>query len=547
MTVTRLCAAFVVSWGNTMAASTENKRRQRFKRQTPPGQPSKDPATGIESAPPNMGRSIVPHIITFSGSSSTWANIYRAPDEALKHSRDNARHMRNDPAIMECLEARQRGTALLNYHIEAEDMKDPKQKELCEDIQGIIERIPNFTEYRRNLLEALWYGRAAIQHRWGHQFVRGKRRTTVIGWKPVHGDKLVFRFDDGSGKYSENDIGVRVGTTFSKRDKIAGDRILEATDWGMAYFLDDWERPLLAVHKHIIEDGAFEDPLSSGRVHGVGIRDRIYWCWFQKMETMAHLMEVIERTGTGFTIYYYQYGNNESKEAMEEVAQKQTKDNVILIPRMSGDPSMDSHGIERIEPTSQGIDALKAIIHEFFGHQIKRYILGQVLSSEAESTGLGSGVADAHMETFYGIIEYDAVKLEETLTTELVHWIKEYNFPWARNIHVRLKIDTKAADSDEKMQAMKAAWDMGLKLKASDVADLIGASMPGPDDEVLQNPAMQQQQRLWDQTHPQDGAADAPEGSDEDMFGPLMQAIGGGEEGDEEGPPGDGPPPGLPA
>jgi hypothetical protein len=526
-------------------------RRERFKRQLPDGQPHQDPAKAIPSAPPNFGRPLISHVLTFQGTSSSWSHVYRNSDEAIRHSRENARFMRNDPAIMECLEARQRGTALLGWHLEGEDAKDPKQKQLVTDLTGIVERIPNFTEYRRCLLEALWYGRYANQHEWGHKFVRGVRRTTVVDWTPVLGDKLAFRFDDGTGRYSKRDIGIRCGTTMTKADKIAGERKLEPTDWGMAYFLEDWERPLLAVHKHIIEDGAFEDPLSAGRIHGVGIRDRIYWCWFQKQETMAHLMEVIERTGTGFTIYYFQAGNPQSETRVREIAESHTKDNVVVVPWLGpdGPPPMD-----RIEPTTQGIDALKTVIHEFFGHQIKRYILGQILSTESAGTGLGSGVADLHHDTFSGIIQYDATKLEETITNELVEHIKAYNFPWARNIYVRFKIDTKTVDADEKLEAVKKAWDMGAKLKATDVMDLIGFSAPDEDDEVLANPAMQQQQRLWDQTHPEGGGAPggsggqpAPEGSDGDLFGPLMGAVGGqgGAPGGEQ-PPQAGKPPAMP-
>ena len=39
---------------------------------------------------------------------------------------------------------------------------------------------------------------------------------------------------------------------------------------------------------------------------------------------------------------------------------------------------------------------------------------------------------------------------------------------------------------------MKMAWDMGMKIKADEVADTIGVSMPDADDEVLQNPAFMQ-------------------------------------------------------
>ena len=111
----------------------------------------------------------------------------------------------------------------------------------------------------------------------------------------------------------------------------------------------------------------------------------------------------------------------------------------------------------------------------------------------------------------------------------------------------RFKIDTESPESEKKLQAAKQAWDMGAKLKSEDVMDLIGFSKPNATDEILLNPQIQQQQRLWDQSHQdptaggaQAGGADpgseetpSPAGpqepdldnmSPEDLFGPLASA-----------------------
>lgn len=517
---------------------------RRYERALQQGQQHRDPSNANRSIPPGFGRPVFPQIVTFSGRLSMVANVYRNPDEAVKHSLENARFMRNDCSVMECLEARQRCTALLNWHLEPEDPKDARQKQLANDLTWVIKKIPQFAEYRRNLLEALWYGRYACQHAYGFKRRDGKRYVVINRWLPINGDKLAFRYDDGSGRFTDEQIGIKIGPAFNHKDLLTGGRKIEYTDFGPVYFLEPWERPRVAVHKHIIEDGVYEDAISAGRIHGVGIRDRIYWTWFQKQETMAQLMEVIERTGTGFTIYWYPHGNAEAKSQVEAVAENQTHENVLIMPRMSGDPSMDAFGIDRIEPSTGGIEALRQIIHEFFGHQIKRYILGQILSSESEATGLGSGVADLHKGTMALVVQYDAMKLEETLTTEVVTPLKDLNFPWAQDLTVYFKIDTESDKAQEKMGAYKQAWDMGCRLKAQEIMDVIGASMPTADDEVLQNPAMIQQARL---------AAGKFEGQDQDqlqhLFGPLAGLLGGGggeggqdpdAEAGPEQPPGDG-------
>jgi hypothetical protein len=68
-----------------------------------------------------------------------------------------------------------------------------------------------------------------------------------------------------------------------------------------------------------------------------------------------------------------------------------------------------------------------------------------------------------------------------------------WNFPQSRHVDLRFVIDTEAPNVQEKMMGFKAAWDMGLSIKSSDVFDVIGASMPGDKDEVVYNPQIMDQ------------------------------------------------------
>src|SRR4051794_35694534 len=82
------------------------------------GEPRRiDPASVVPGASPNLGQFIAPHVLTFSGVVSSMSRTYRPSDEAVKDSYENARYMRNDLVVMECVEARQRACALLNWHI----------------------------------------------------------------------------------------------------------------------------------------------------------------------------------------------------------------------------------------------------------------------------------------------------------------------------------------------------------------------------------------------------------------------------------------------
>jgi len=135
-----------------------------------------------------------------------------------------------------------------------------------------------------------------------------------------------------------------------------------------------------------------------------------------------------------------------------------------------------------------GVDSMLTVIKEFFGHKIKRYILGQTLTSEADATGLGSGVADAHMATYADIIQYDSINQEESLTEDFLRPIQLWNFPSSAMYYLRFKIDTESEDAERKMQGFKQAWDMGMRIKAADVADVIGASIATDEDQQLFNP-----------------------------------------------------------
>lgn len=455
-----------------------------------------DPSFDITGMPPNMGNFPLKHVDTFSGRASNFALAYLPSDEAIQHSWQNAKAMRNDVGIAECIEARQRCTALLDWHLEPENDSSHEQKELCAELTKIIERIPRFVEYRNNLMHAIWYGKYAIQNRYRWVSIEGRDRVMPArvrdsaGWLPINGDKLVFRFDDGDPLKADQ-LGIRVGAGYGIGGDFNGYKVerAEPTGQGLAYFLPDWQRDALCVHKHMIEDADWEDPRNAGTIHGVGIRSRIYWEWFQKQNALAFLMEYLERSAGGMEVWTYPAGDPTALANAKAAARERMGNgrNIIFFPKPLGEAG-DMYDVRIIEAGMAGIESLKDILITYFGHRIKRYILGQTLSTEAEATGLGSGVADLHLDSLLQIVKYDATNLEETLTYDLVRNLKNWNFPWARGIHVRFVIDTESPEVEKKLQAWMQAWQMGAKLKASDVMELIGASPPGPDDEVLQQP-----------------------------------------------------------
>ena len=452
----------------------------------------------LPGMPPGMGQPLVPHgagfISLFGGGA---ARVYWPSDQALRRARQHAVLMRADASIMECVELRQRAVALLDWRIECQRDQDPEYTQARDLLETICQRIPRFMQYRENLLHAIWFGRYAVANRYAWDWIDGKKLVVVNSWMPIHGDKLVWKIDADASSVLDG-IGLRVGggTGLSaplNRWREEHRRFIESTDYGWAYFPPPGTKELLVVHRHYIEDGEYEEPRNAAKIFGVGIRDRIYWTWYQRQEALAWLMEFLERSAFGIELWYYPAGNPQGREEMKQAATERVGPgkNILLIPRPPGVEGA-AFGVERIEPSMAGAQVLKEILTDFFGHQIKRYILGQTLTTEAHATGLGSNLASIHLDTFLQIVRYDAINLQETLTEQLVRRLVVWNWPHLDPTAFRLVIELEKDDTRERLEGLRVAFDMGLKIKAAELRDLLNLSPPSDEEEFLQNPAYRQ-------------------------------------------------------
>ena len=284
---------------------------------------NRDPADGIMGATIGFGQDWLPHIHTVGGRRGIVSQSYLNMDEALRDSQSNAERMRADCAIMECIEARQRASALLNWHIEPENANDPDEQDMVKQLTDIVMATPRFTEFRRTLLEAIWYGRYANVGTFRPGLVKGQFRTVCKRWAPRHGDKLVFRYDDGSFTADPDQVGIRVHAGWqgmrSYRDPRTGSMVkqVQPTEQGLVYWLTPWQRKTMCLHKHMVEDGPYHEPMLAGRVNGVGIRDRIYWTWYAMVECLQRVVEYLDRAAFGIEVWPYQAGNPTSKRDTE--------------------------------------------------------------------------------------------------------------------------------------------------------------------------------------------------------------------------------------
>lgn len=458
-----------------------------------------DPASKAPGLPPNYGREVLPHTVTFQSMIGQYSRAYQNPDLALRESPYNAVLMKNDIGVMECVEARKRLCANLDWEILPEDERCPYQMSLADKLTKILKRVKRLQSYLYTLMDAIWVGRSAIQNRFGWENVDGQQVMMPkplchdhCGWMHIHGDKLVFRYEqqDGfmpPGAYPHQ-MGIRVQNWhwLEKNDLLRKQFKAEPYGNGMAVFLEPFERDQFTVHKHIIEDSEFEYVDLAGSIHGVGIRSRIYWEWFLLSEARAFMFQYLERSAGGIEIWTYPSGDPKALEAVQKAANERQANgrNTIFFPKPLGEDG-PLYDVNIVEPGATGLQMIQELIERYYCGRIKRYILGQQLSSEAAGTGLGSGVADAHMETLAQIVRHDARNLEQTVTDELVRVIQKLNWPETLGWHMRFVLKTEDDKAKSKLEQMVMAHQMGLPIAEREVYKALSVSAPKPDDKVL--------------------------------------------------------------
>lgn len=126
---------------------------------------------------------------------------------------------------------------------------------------------------------------------------------------------------------------------------------------------------------------------------------------------------------------------------------------------------------------------------DWFDRQVSKAVLGQTLTTDALSTGLGSNVASVHDEVRSDIMMHDKRQVEHTLNRDLVKPFIDLNYgPQDSYPRVRLQVfnpvDVKALASGVSMLV-----PLGLRVSQDELRDKMGLRDPGPKEEVLSGPA----------------------------------------------------------
>lgn len=334
------------------------------------------------------------HTYTFASLWNSTAKTYSWRwDEAYRRSREDAVAMRRDCFLMALLFERKYPTAQMPWHIEPDDKKNTKQMAVADYIKSCVDTLPNVPEMLMLGLEDLWYGRSGIQMLWTQKTVKGMTSLVVESVVPVNGDKIQFSWDGtpqirlygGTARESEREVLLRRAQEefgVQKEDTIWTDRGL------MLLLKRPYWRDRFQIWKHDIIDADFYESDMAGGVHGVGIRHWIYWFDWIKKEIASYIMDFLERTGQGFTVYYYDPGNPQDLNNVKQIAKQQGRNTWIVWPRAPGSEGAQK-GVERIEPNVSGTQVLKDLL-AYYDSYIERFIIGQSMSGGADNeSGLG--------------------------------------------------------------------------------------------------------------------------------------------------------------
>lgn len=356
----------------------------------------------------------------------------------------------------------------LEWAVVPTDDENPRLVALAERLTEIIDAIPRRSDLFRALHEAVWYGCSAANIVYERDPKLGVR---VREWMPFASDTLAF---DQYGN-----LAMRVGSAYINEPSV--------TDLGfdsLVHLFDENERRAVILHRVFTTAPNFIDPNTSEAVYrGVGARDVCWYIWLLKQEILQNAAAYAERYALGIRVGYYPSGNDAAKSEMLTILQNLVNDNSVVLPRIGPNESM--YDID-IKDANAGRAQIFMEMVNWLSGKLKEAILGQSLSSEAGSTGLGSGVADLHADTLSRVIRYHADSLAESFTSDFVRVVAGMLGATEEEARgLRFEFAPERPNAKERMEAIQAFVQLGGRVSEREVRDLLGLSEPAEGDSVL--------------------------------------------------------------
>lgn len=418
------------------------------------------------SLPIGGGQWTLPHYETFVSFMNMLTRSYWWTfDEALQDSICNSDAMWNDLVIRDAMTSRCRSVCLLDWQLEPVDPNNRLQQLAAEKLSQVIRDIPYVQQISRTWMEAVFFGKYGVQPLFKWDFSLGHQRMVVRDWYPVHGDKIVFKWDGTPG--------ILVNATYP------GSK--EFCERGPVHFLNSQEEESFIWHSFEPEDASYYNPKSAALVHGSGMRGRIYWYWWLRQNVQRFMMNFVKKLGNGYLLVAYPSGNPAAKQAAKNAVEGQEGNNVIYVPVNIQNGETIDKVIKHVDMNMTGANMQWTIVTGI-NELIRSAILGESLTTEAHPTGLGSSAAEQHGMTADDRTRYDARDLE-TPWQKLVNVLNRKNCIGTPPPRFRFLCDKR--NPGEVMAATDKAMEWGIAVGETWVQQNLGIPKPKPGEATL--------------------------------------------------------------
>lgn len=431
---------------------------------------------GVPTEPLVMDGLPLPHALNFQALYNNYSKVYSFRwDEAMRDNRNNALAMRRDVFIRSLLQERILPTANLPWALEVDEPNDPAQKWVLDYLTKCLRSGFRMQRLRRNLLEAIWYGRYAVQVQWAKQ----NGMWVVVDHAPLNGDKIQYQWD-GTPCVMVN------GQEAQRLKQIWGQQSVVLSDANGPLFRlsHPAARGRFVIHQHDVDDADYFEGEMAGSRWGVGLRSYFYWAWWLRQQMLDWAISFMQAVGTTqLAIVNFAQGNAAAEAEARAIAKQLSGKIVIVMPRL---PTEKFQVVEIVTVDTKGIDTLQSIIENYFERRMERMAVGQSMSSGADSeSGLGgTGRANFAKDTKFQIIDWDQGNLAETLSRDLVEVSKRLNAPFAQ-FPVRLIHSVPDPEADMKLDQAQKLVNMGIPIDAGDLRNRTGFAKPEVGAEVV--------------------------------------------------------------
>jgi len=151
---------------------------------------------------------------------------------------------------------------------------------------------------------------------------------------------------------------------------------------------------------------------------GGPMRSLLFW-WLLASCDRTWWSTFLEKYGTPFMVGRYDSGDDASRSLLEQAFSWCVRVGGLVVSR---DTEIE---LKQASASDSG-DAFEKF-HAACDREISKIVIGQTLSSDAQSTGLGSGVAGAHEAVRADIRRFDAIALATTIRDQLLRQLCKIN------------------------------------------------------------------------------------------------------------------------